>query len=86
MNTNHDLHSVSDPDVVWYGGMGHRLLFEDEGISCFRCGMHAAGDAYQELIPDCDGPDAPERYWIAAISRNGGPANEDYLNGDVVSA
>jgi hypothetical protein len=61
-------HPVSDPSVVWYGGMGHRLLSEDDGaVSCFRCGMFADGDVPQELLPDCAGPEGgTDHHFIAS--------------------
>lgn len=57
------LHPVSDPGVVWYGGMGHRILSNDAGIECYRCGMAADDSAWQELIQDCV-PDARDHHWV----------------------
>lgn len=60
------LHTVDDPGIVWYGGMGHRLLSTDDGVSCYRCGMAAEGSAVQEAIPDCIGPDGGlDHHWTA---------------------
>lgn len=61
------LHVVSDPSVVWYGGMGHKTLSNDGGIECYRCGMAADDSALQELVPDCLGPDGGlAHHWMAA--------------------
>ena len=58
------MHPVSDPSVVWHGGIGHRLLSVDSGAECYRCGMDADDSAWQELIPDCAGPDSRQsHYW-----------------------
>lgn len=65
-------HAVNDAGIVWYGGMGHRLLTDDDGgCHCYRCGMAADPDALQELIPDCAGPTGGgDHYWIAGPRGN----------------
>lgn len=64
------MHDVADTGVVWYGGTGHRILGTDDGIECYRCGMAACGDAYQELIPDCAGPDVTGHHWVGIGAGN----------------
>jgi len=62
-----DLHPVNDPSsVVWHGGIGHNLLSIDGGgVECYRCGMAAEGSAWQELIPDCAGPNGGgNHHWM----------------------
>lgn len=65
--TTHDFHNVNDPGVVWHGGIGHKLLTLDgDGVECYRCGMVAEPDVWQELIPDCAGPDGGnDHHWQA---------------------
>lgn len=67
------LHPVSDPGIEWHGGIGHALLSTDpqesggpSGVQCYRCGMAAEPDAWQELIPDCYGPDVTGHHWQAS--------------------
>lgn len=66
------MHPVSDSGIVWHGGIGHLLSTTDDGIQCYRCGMAACGDAWQELIPDCAGPDGGgDHHYIGAYSADG---------------
>ena len=60
------LHPVNDSSsVVWHGGIGHNLLSIDGGgVECYRCGMAAEGSAWQELVPDCDGPAGGNHHWM----------------------
>lgn len=65
-------------DVVWYGGMGHRLLFstdgpgddpaEEQGVQCFRCGMVADAGVLEDLIPDCYGSNGGDHHYVASPS------------------
>lgn len=72
------LHPVSDPSVVWYGGMGHRRLGIDGGTECYRCGDAFDDDAFQECVADCEGPDREDdpHYWMGARDRSGAALNE----------
>ena len=75
------LHTVDDGGVVWYGGMGHRLLTDDDGgTHCYRCGMAADPGAIQEYVPDCAGPTGGgDHHWAA------GPRGNECAYGDAVS-
>jgi hypothetical protein len=74
-------HPVSDPSIVWYGGMGHRLLSTDCGVQCYRCGMAADDSAVQEFIPDCE-PDHGDHHWIGAPNGNECAYGDAFLGPD----
>lgn len=65
------MHVVSDPSVMWYGGTGHRLLTIEGGVECYRCGMVADDTAWQELVPNCEGPDGGDHYWLGEWASDG---------------
>jgi hypothetical protein len=70
------MHMVGDRDIVWHGGSGHKLISLDAdpgqptGVSCYRCGMAAEPDAWQELIPDCTGPEVGgDHHYVGELRR-----------------
>lgn len=70
------MHAISDTSAVWHGGIGHRILGIDGGIECYRCGMAADDSAWQELVPDCDGPAAGgDHHWMGEYASDGTERN-----------
>lgn len=65
------MHVHKSAGVVWFGGIGHKLLGADGGSECYRCGMFIDDDAFEELIPDCPGPTHTGHHWLS----DGGGAN-----------
>lgn len=59
------MHTHGTAGAVWYGGMGHKLLGGDGGSECYRCGMFVEDDVFEELIPDCGGPQTTGHHWQA---------------------
>lgn len=59
------MHLHGTAGVVWYGGVGHKLLGGDGGSECYRCGMFIENDAFEELVPDCGGPATTGHHWQA---------------------
>ena len=59
------MHAHSHGGVVWYGGIGHKLISADSGSECYRCGMFVDDSAVEELIPDCGGPEKTGHHWLA---------------------
>lgn len=60
-----DMHTHAYGGVVWYGGIGHKLIGADGGSECYRCGMFVDAVAYEELVPDCAGPGVTGHRWVA---------------------